>query len=146
MITPGLLDRRLTFYERQEAGAYGFARPVYVQTATYWGRIDDLTNRQNVATSPQAHVDQRITARATVADYVAVPTGGYVRIGTDGDVYAIRGVVLLRALRAKRVELERIDPTASATFVGFEGLPVSDGLHMLKTPNGFSTGFSDGYA
>lgn len=146
MIAPGLLDRRVTFYERQEAGAYGFARPVYVQTATYWGRIDDLSNTQTVAGSPQAHVDQRITARATVADYVPVPTNGYARIGNAGDLYAVRGVIALRALRCKRVDLERIDPTASASFVGFEGLPVSDGVHLLKTPNGFSTGFSDGYA
>lgn len=131
MITPSLCDRRLTFYERQENGADGFMRSVFVRIGTYWGRIDDLTNVQTVANAPQAHVEQRISARATVAEYVNVPTNGYVREGDDGAWYAIRGTVRLRALRALRVDLETIDPTAFGEYVIYEAAEVLDGVHFV---------------
>lgn len=131
MIAPGLCDRRLTFYQAEQVGEAGFSRVVYTESGTYWGRIDDLTNTQTVAGDPQAHVDQRVRARATVSSSVPVPTQGYVRVGSDGPLYAIRSTITLRQLRAQRVELEYIDPTASATFVGVEPKTVLDGIHLI---------------
>lgn len=132
MITPGLLDRRLTFFERQDGGADGFQRPVYVKTGEYWGRIDDTADQQTIPMMPQAHVESRTTAVATVADYVAVAKFGVVRID-DGVLYYVRGVYLQRALRCQRVTLEAVDPTAVATFALYEGLEVHDGTHLIAT-------------
>lgn len=129
MITPGLCDRRLTFYEPVASGGDGFARTVYAEAGTYWGRIDDLVNTQTVANTPMAHVDQRVNARAAVAWSVPVPSQGYVRIDA-GPLYAIRGVVQLRQLRMQRIELEFVDPTASTTVDGIEALAVADGIHL----------------
>lgn len=129
MITPSLCDRRLTFYAPHDAGGDGFARTVYAMVGTYWGRIDDIASAQDVPSTPQTHMDQRVTARATVASYVPVPVHGYVRIDS-GPLYAIRGVFQQRQLRAQRLDLEYIDPTASATFAGIEALDVTDGIHL----------------
>lgn len=130
MITPGLLDRRLTFYERQDGGADGFQRPVYVKTGEYWGRIDDTADQQTIPLSPQAHVESRTAAVATVADYVEVSKFGVVRIDA-GPLYYVRGVFVQRALRCQRITLEAIDPTQVATFALYEGLEVQDGTHLV---------------
>ena len=130
MITPGLLDRRLTFYERQDGGADGFQRPVYVKTGEYWGRIDDTADQQTIPLAPQAHIESRTTAVATVADYVVVSKFGLIRIDT-GPLYYVRGVFLQRALRCQRVALEAIDPNESATFAVFEDVEVLDGTHLV---------------
>lgn len=128
---PGLLDRRLAFYERQDAGADGFQRPVYVKTGTYWGRIDDTADQQTVPLAPQAHIESRTTAAATVADYVPVPKFGVVRIG-EGALYYIRGVYQQRAIRCNRIALEAIDPTDLATFDIYEDVEVTDGTHLVN--------------
>ena len=128
---PGLLDRRLSFYERQDAGADGFQRPVYVKTGTYWGRIDDTADQQTVPLAPQAHIESRTTAAATVADYVPVPKFGVVRIG-EGTLYYIRGVYQQRAIRCNRIALEAIDPTDLATFDIYEDVEVTDGTHLVN--------------
>ena len=130
MITPGLLDRRLTFYERQDGGADGFQRPVYVKTGEYWGRIDDTADQQTIPLSPQAHVESRTTAVATVADYVDVSKFGVVQIDA-GPLYYVRGVFLQRALRCQRITLEAIDPNESATFAVYEDVEVLDGTHLV---------------
>lgn len=130
MITPGLLDRRLTFYERQDGGADGFQRPVYVKTGEYWGRIDDTADQQTIPLAPQAHIESRTTAVATMADYVVVSKFGLIRIDT-GPLYYVRGVFLQRALRCQRVALEAIDPNESATFAVFEDVEVLDGTHLV---------------
>lgn len=130
-VVPGLLDRRIAIYERTDGGANGFQRPVYVLTGTYWGRIDDTADQQTVPLSPQAHIESRTTAAATVADYVPVPKFGVVRIGT-GPLYFIRGVFQQRALRCQRIALEAIDPTDLATFDVFEEVEVQDGTHLVN--------------
>lgn len=144
-VAPGLLDRRLQVYERRDNGADGFVRPVMVLLGEWWGRIDAIADAQTVPLSPQSHVEARQTARATVADYVPTPATGAIRIDGTGDVYWVRGVVPLRAMRAKRLDLEWIDPTEASTFVGFEAQPVH-GVHFLRLNDGFSTGFSAGFA
>jgi hypothetical protein len=129
-VAPGLLDRRLTLYERQDGGADGFGRPVYVKTGEWWGRLDDTADSQEIPLAPQSHLESRTAAVATVADYVDVPKFGALREGT-GPLYLIRGVYLQRALRCQRVTLEAIDPTAYATFTIFEDVEVHDGYHLV---------------
>ena len=130
MITPGLLDRRVSLYQRQDGGADGFQRPVYVKSGEYWGRIDDTADQQTIPLAPQAHVENRTTAVATVADYVEVPKFGVLRID-DGPLYYVRGVFVQRSLRCQRVSLEAIDPTQVATFALYEGVEVQDGTHLV---------------
>lgn len=130
-VAPGLLDRRLWLYERREAGADGFARPVYFYTGQYWGRIDAVSDQQTVPLAPQSHVEYRTRARGTVADYVNIPLDGVIRIDGAGPGYWVRGVVLQRAIRAKRIDLEAIEPEAGVTFAMFEQVEVSDGVHYV---------------
>jgi len=129
-VMPGLLDRRLSFYERQDGGADGFQRPVYVKTGDFWGRIDDTADQQTVPMAPQAHMESRTTATATVADYVDVSKFGIVRIG-DGPLYYVRGVFVQRAIRCQKIALEAVDPTQCATFVLYENVEVFDGTHLV---------------
>lgn len=133
-VTPGLWDRRLTIYERREGGADGFARPVYVKTGEWWGRMDDTADSTEIPLDPQTHRESRTDATAHVADYVTVPQFGIVRDTTTapgGAVYLIRGVYLQRALRQQRITLESIDPTEYATFAVFEDVDVRDGYHLV---------------
>lgn len=151
MITPGLMDQRIRLYRRTDAGADGFARPVYVFTSEYWGRIDDTSDLQSVPLSPQAHVESRTTATATLADYVDVPRFGIIRIGTGEPLYFVRGVHVVRQLRCVRVALEAITPTEFASFTLYENENVLDGVHLLEStgpiPGGaFDAGFDGGFA
>ena len=129
-VAPGLLDRRVAIYERQDGGANGFQRPVYVKTGTWWGRIDDTADAQDVPLSPQAHMESRTNAAATVADYVPVSKFGVIRID-DGPLYYVRGVFVQRALRCQRLTLEAVDPTDVASFDVFEDVEVQDGTHLV---------------
>lgn len=124
-----MLDQRLRFYARTDAGADGFQRPVYEFTAERWGRIDDTSERATVPLSPQAHVEHRTDAVATIAADVAVDPNGIIKVGAL--LYFVRGVVTIRQLRCQRVSLERIDPTAYAMFELYEGQEVLDGLHLI---------------
>ena len=133
-VTPGLWGRRLTFYQRQEAGADGFSRPVYVKTGEWWGRLDDTSDAQEIPLDPQTHMESRTDAAAHVADYVPVPKFGVCRdttTATDGPLYLIRGVYLQRALRQQRITLETIDPTDYGTYTLYEDVEVRDGFHLL---------------
>jgi hypothetical protein len=134
-VAPGLLDRRLVFYQQEDGGADGFVRPVYVRTGEWWGRIDDTADTEQVPLSPQGHVEGRTTAAATVADYVPVPRFGVVRESDGSVLYAIRGVVALRALRAQRVDLEAVTPTDYGQYHMYDDTEVLDGVHLV-TPNG----------
>jgi hypothetical protein len=145
-VAPGLLDQRLTFYQRQEAGADGFVRPVYVQTGVYWGRLDIVADQQNVGTAPQAHIDSRFNVVATVASYVAVDPFGIVKVEDDESLYHVRGVYPVRQTRAQQITLEKLLPEESAAFVGYEPAEVLDGYHYGKAIDGFSTGFDTGFA
>lgn len=145
-VAPGLLDQRLTFYERQEAGADGFIRPVYVQTGVYWGRLDIIADQQNVGTAPQAHIDSRFNAVATVAIYVAVDPFGIVKVEGDGSLYHVRGVYAVRQTQAQQISLEKLTPEDSAAFVAYEPTEVLDGYHYGTDGNGFSTGFDTGFS
>lgn len=145
-VAPGTLDQRLRFYTKTDAGADGFARPVYVYTGEFWGRIDATADNQTVPLSPQAHVESRTTATATVADYVSVDPLGIVRVDNRDPLYFVRGVVLVRQLRCQRISLEAIDPTAFATFSVYENEDVLDGVHLVAPTNAFSVGFSEGFA
>ena len=129
-LMPGLLDRRLTFWERTEGGADGFSRPVYVKVGEFWGRLDMTADAEQIPLNPQAHIESQTQATATVADYVNVPKFGIVRDG-NGPLYFTRGVVLLRALRCQRITLEAIDPTEYGTFTLFEDVDVRDGYHLV---------------
>jgi hypothetical protein len=129
-VMPGLLDRRISIYERQDAGADGFQRPVYVKTLERWGRIDDTADSQTVPLAPQAHMESRTTAMATLADYVEVPKFGLLR-ENDGPLYYVRGTFVQRALRCQKVTLEAIDPTQAASFAVFEDVEVLDGTHLI---------------
>lgn len=128
-IAPGTLDQRLRFYSRTDAGADGFQRPVYGFTVERWGRLDDTSERSTVPLSPQAHVEHRTDAVATIAADVPVDLNGIVKVGAL--LYFVRGVVKIRQLRCQRVSLERIDPTAYAMFELYEGEDVLDGLHLV---------------
>lgn len=130
-VAPGLLDRRVTLYARQDNGADGFIRSVYVKTGTWWGRIDDTSDTQTIPGAPMAHVESRTNAVATVSDAVPVPKFGIARID-DGPLYFVRGVFLKRALRCQKLTLEAVDPTASATFEVYESVDVLDGVHLVE--------------
>lgn len=145
-VAPGLLDQRLTFYQRQEAGADGFVRPVYVNTGVYWGRLDIMSDSQNVGTAPQAHVDSRSSVVATVAMYVEVDPFGIVKVEGDESLYHVRGVYPVRQTQAQRITLEKLTPEESAAFVGYEPAEVLDGYHYGIAENGFSTGFDTGFS
>lgn len=145
MIAPGLLDRRVAIYTMQDSGAYGFARPTLVWQGEFWARIDDTADTLTVPLSPQQHVESRVTARATVADYVDIPPRGMLREVNSEDLYFVRGVVYQRALRCKRVDLERVEPTQAASFIGFDSQPVTDGWHRLEDDSAFSSGFDAGF-
>ena len=129
-VVPGLLDRRISIYERQDAGADGFQRPVYVRTIVRWGRIDDIADAQTVPLAPQAHMESRTTAVATLADYVEVPKFGILR-EDEGPLYYVRGTFVQRALRCQKVTLEAVDPTQSASFALFDDVEVLDGTHLI---------------
>lgn len=131
-VAPGLLDRRLRFYARAENGADGFARPVYLFTSERWGRVDRTAARQQVAFSPQAHVEIRGDAVAMVALDVVIDSFGIVKDTLDSALYFIRGVVPNRQLRVQVITLEAIDPTAYATFALFEGEETLDGVHLVE--------------
>jgi hypothetical protein len=132
-VAPGLLDRRLVLYARQDSGADGFQRPTYVLTGEWWGRLDDTSAAQEIPLAPQAHMELRADAVATVMDYVLVPVNGIIRDGS-GPLYFVRGVYMQRALRQQRVTLERIDPTAYASFALFDENAVEDGVHLVTSP------------
>lgn len=144
-VAPGLMDRRLTFYRRDEHGGDGFSRPVYTRTGTYWGRIDATAQRQNVGFQPTAAIDVRTTWSATVADYVTVDPNGIVREEDSDTLYFVRGVVTLRQLMGQQIDLESIDPTQYATFIMYEGSETTDGVHLVET-SAFTTGFDEGFA
>ena len=141
----GRLDQRVSLWAREDAGADGFMRPVYVYQGTYWGRIDATSDGQNVGTDPQSHISYRTTARATVADYVPVLLAGLVRLEGDEAVYWVRGVVPQRQLRSQRLDLEAVAPTDAVEFAGFEALPTLDGVHLV-TADEFSSAFDEAFA
>ena len=143
-IAPGLLDQRLGFYTRSDDGADGFVRPVYTKTGTWWGRLDVTSNTFTVAGAPQGHTDSRTTAVATVAEYVPVDPFGLVKIEGGSVLYFVRGVYQVRQMQATQLMLEEVDPTTYAEFVGYEGIAVEDGVHLVTT-GGFSTGFDEGF-
>lgn len=133
-VTPGLWDRRLTLYERQEAGDDGFQRPVYVKLGEYWGRLDDTADAQDIAMNPQSHVESRTDALAHVSDAVTVPKFGIVRdttVAPGGPIYLIRGTYEQRALRQRRITLQTIDPTAYGTYTLYDNADVWDGYHLV---------------
>ena len=145
-VAPGLLDQRLTFYQRQDAGDDGFIRPVYVQTGVYWGRLDTTSDQQIIGTSPQAHIDSRSNCIATVATYVEVDPFGVVMVEDDGSLYHVRGVYKARQTQAQQISLEKLLPEEATAFIGYEPAEVLDGYHYGKTVDGFSTGFDPGFA
>ena len=145
-IAPGLLDRRLTFYRRQDNGGDGFARPTYVKTGTFWGRLDASSQRQNVAQSPQSHVDIRSNWSAMVAEYVEVDPYGLVKEEGHDTLFYIRGVIDLRQLQGQRLDLEVIDPSSYDTFTTYDAAEVMDGEHLIVLSNAFSSAFDDGFA
>ena len=133
MIAAGLLDRRLRFYERQDSGADGFSRPVWVFTVERWGRIDVQTNA-TATPSGQSHREQRLTAAVTVDDGVEVPALGLVRDANDASLtWTITGVVPLRQLRCQRVTVAAVDPQEVATFAFADPVETLDGLHLIET-------------
>lgn len=144
-VAPGLMDRRLTFYRREEHGGDGFVRPVYVKTGTYWGRIDASAQRINVAFAPMAHVDARTNWSATIAEHIDVDPNGIVRESGTDVLYFVRGVITLRQLSGQRVDLESIDPTQYNTFTMYEGAEVDDGYHIVDSGSAFTTGFDEGF-
>jgi hypothetical protein len=133
-------------YTREDGGADGFQRPVYVYAGEYWGRIDDTADAQTVPLSPQAHIEARTTAVAYLSEAAPVTAYGIVRVDNLPPLYFVRGIVKVRALRLQRVDLEAIDPTAFADFTLFEDADVLDGVHLVSPTNAFSTGFSEGFA
>lgn len=145
-VAPGLLDQRLTFYERQEAGGDGFARPVYVKTGVYWGRLDVQSNQQIVGSSPQTQMDVRANCVATVATDVVVDPYGIVRVENEDALYHIRGVYKVRQTQAQQLNLERITPEQAAVFVAYEPIEVLDGYHYGTAVDGFSSGFDNGFS
>lgn len=143
-IAPGLMDRRLTFYRRDEHGGDGFVRPVYTKTGTYWGRIDATSARQNIAFQPMASIDTRTQWTATIADGIEVDPNGLVREEDSEVLYYVRGVITLRQLSGQRIDLESVDTTQYATFIMYEASEVLDGVHLVTT-SAFSTGFDEGF-
>lgn len=140
-VAPGLLDRRLIVYAQEDGGADGFARPVYVRTGEWWGRLDDTADTETVPLSPQNHVEYRTAASATVADYVPVPRFGVIRESGGETLYAIRGVIQLRALRCQRITLEAIQPTDYGLYDLYDDTEVLDGVHLITGPTAFSSAF-----
>lgn len=145
-VAPGLLDQRLRLYARNDVGGDGFQRPVYEYVGEYWGRIDATADLQTVPLAPQGHVEARTTAVAFLAEGTPVTAFGIVRNDNLDPLYFVRGIVHVRQLRLLRVDLEAIDPTASATFTIFDEDDVLDGVHLVSPTNSFSTGFSEGFA
>lgn len=146
-IAPGLLDRRLQFFTRAEDGADGFARPVYTRVGTYWGRVDAMSNAFTVAGSPQAHIDSRSSLVATVADYVPVDPFGIVKDENETPIYFVRGVIEVRQLQCKQLQLEEVDPTAYTLYTGSDPDSVADGVHLINPADpAFSSGFDEGYS
>lgn len=145
-IAPGLLDRRLAFFARQENGGDGFNRPVYVKSGTFWGRIDATSSRQNIGTSPMAHMEIRTQLSATVASYVPVDPYGLIQIDGASTLYYVRGIVEMRALQGQRIDLEEVEPTAAQTFALYDPAEVTDGEHLLLGEVSFSNAFDEGFA
>lgn len=143
-IAPGLLDQRLGFYTRSNDGADGFQRSVYNKTGVYWGRVDATSNAFTVAGAPQAHIDNRTTAVATVADYVAVDPYGIVKLEGEETLWFVRGVYPVRQMACQQVSLEAVDPTAYGEFIFYDPTDVSDGVHLVAT-SAFTTGFDEGF-
>jgi hypothetical protein len=151
-VAPGLLDQRLRLYTREDGGADGFQRPVYVYAGEFWGRIDATADTQTVPLAPQGHVEGRTSAVAFLNEAAPVDGFGLLRVDSDGPLYFVRGIVKVRQLRLLRVDLEAIDPTAYGEFMVYEDADVLDGIHLVNPMNGipttsaFSDGFSEGFA
>jgi hypothetical protein len=170
-LAPGTADQRLRFYRRVDAGADGFIRPVYQFVVERWGRVDDLSERAQVPLSPQAHVEHRTDAVATIAEGIPVDLNGLVK--WQDTLYFVRGTITIRQLRCQRLNLEAVNPTAYATFDLIENANVLDGLNLQDAAvgtyllledgeflllenswrilleasgRGFSSGFSSGFA
>lgn len=151
---PGLLDRRLAFYEPRDGGAGGFVRTVYVLTGTWWGRLDETADQETVPLAPHAHVEGRTTGVVTVSDTVPVPRGGVVRDVQGGALYSIRGIVPKRAARCQYVPVEHVSPTDFATYSLYDAVDVLDGVHLVTPgitpgpplPNGqYASAFSSAF-
>jgi hypothetical protein len=145
-VAPGLLDQRLRLYTREDAGADGFQRPVYVYAGEFWGRIDETASNQNVSMSPQAHVEARSDAVAFLSEEAPVDAFGILRVDNLSPIYWVRGIVKNRAVRLQRVTLQAINPTDFAQLTVYESDDVLDGVHLVAPTNAFSTGFSEGFA
>ena len=144
-LAPGLLDRRLTFYVREDHGGDGFIRPVYVKSGTYWGRIDASSNQTNIGFQPMSAIDSRSRWSAMIAKGIEVDPNGLVREEKSDTLFFIRGVITLRQLDGQRLELESVDPTAYATFIFYEGAETTDGVHLVDSASAFTTGFDEGF-
>jgi hypothetical protein len=131
-IAPGTLDQRIRIYQRQDVGADGFQRPVYVFVEERWGRIDESASRQNVSMSPQAHVEARSDATLTCAEDVAVDPFGVVRVANGTILYWVRGTFKARQVRAQQVTLERVTPEQWVALEVYESDEVLDGVHLIE--------------
>lgn len=129
-IAPSTLDQRLRFYAPRDSGDGGFGRPVYDFTVERWGRVDPMTAAEVVAYQAATHTEYRISTKGSVAIETAVPNAGLVRVGDV--LYWVRGTVDVRVTRRREIALERIEPTAFATFTLSDTPPTSNGVHIIE--------------
>jgi hypothetical protein len=102
----GLRDQRLRVYRREDAGAEGFSRPVFVFDGEWWGRLDAAPASTRTGQQPMAAYEMQSDARATVAYEIHIPADGMVYV--DGLAFLVRGVVRDRLLWRTEITLARV--------------------------------------
>jgi hypothetical protein len=139
MDSPGLRDQRVRIYHRQDVGADGFPRVVYVFLAEWWGRLDGAPATTRTGQAPQASAEMQTEARLTLAYYAEVPETGLALV--DGVAYLVRGIVRDRLTRRTEVTLSRVASDTVTRYLQYDGEGSSGGYHLVDPPTAFSSAF-----
>jgi hypothetical protein len=125
----GLRDQRLRVYRRDDAGADGFSRPVFVFDGEWWGRLDAAPASTRTGQQPMAAYEMQSDARATVAYEIHIPADGLVLV--DGVAFLVRGVVRDRLLWRTDISLSRVASDAVTISTKYETPGELGGYHLV---------------
>lgn len=127
--TPGLRDQRVRLYAREDHGADGFPRPLYVFTGEWWGRLDVGSATSRIGSSPQSAFEDQGTGRLTLAYYAVVPSEGIALVGETA--FLIRGSVRDRLTWRTTVNVDRVATDRVARCTEYDAVGDSAEYHLI---------------
>lgn len=130
--TPGLRDQRIRLYAREDHGADGFPRPLYVFVGEWWGRLDVGSSNTRIGSSPQSAFEDQDTARLTLAYYAEVPSDGIALVGETA--FMIRGTVRDRLTWRTTVTVDRVATDRVARYTTYDAVGDSAEYHLVDPP------------